>query len=116
MSEASRNAGNPRATASVVVGALALAAVPAGVVLARYSSRVTLLGAGLVAAPLGVVLGVYALVLARRGRETVVRTLGRSGGEGTARLGRALGLLGLLLSLTAGLALAFYGLLVLFAE
>jgi hypothetical protein len=98
------------------VGALAVAAVPVGVVLARYSEQLTLVGAGLVAAPLGVVLGVYGLVLARRGRETVVRTLGRSGGSGSARVGRVLSTVGLCLSITASLALAFYALLVLFAE
>jgi hypothetical protein len=98
------------------VGALALAAVPLGVVLAQYSTRITLVQAGFVAAPLGIALGAYALVLARRGRETVVRTLGRSGGEAAARTGRVLGSAGLCLSITAGLALGFYGLLVLFAQ
>jgi hypothetical protein len=111
-----RHGGNPRATASVLVGACAIAAVPVGVLAARYLEQVTLVGAGLVAAPLGIALGAYAIVLARRGRETAVRTLGRSGGEGTARLGRALGLAGLCVSITAALALAFYGLLTLFAE
>ncbi len=109
-------AGNARATGSVVAAVVALAAVPTGVVLARYSERVTLVSAGVVAAPLGIVLGMYALVLARRARETVLRTLGRSGGVGRARVGRVLGTAGLCLSITAGLALAFYGLLVLFAE
>jgi hypothetical protein len=112
----SSSPGNPRATASVVVGALALAAVPAGILLAQYSTRITLVQSGFVTAPLGIALGAYALVLARRGRETLVRTLGRSGGRGTARAGRILGTVGLCLSLTAGLALVFYGLLVLFAE
>jgi hypothetical protein len=98
------------------VGALALATVPAAVVLARYSEQLTLLGCGLVAAPLGIVLGVYGLVLARRGRETVVRTLGRSGGTTSARVGRVLATAGLCLSITGALALAFYALLVLFAE
>ena len=98
------------------MGALAVAAVPAGIVLAKYSDRVTLVGAGLVTALLGIALGAYALVLARRGRETVVRTLGRSGGGAAARTGRVLGTAGLCLSITAALALAFYGLLVLFAE
>ena len=100
----------------MVVGALALAAVPAGVALAQYSSRITLVGSGFVAAPVGIALGAYALVLARRGRETVVRTLGRSGGGTAARAGRVLGFAGLCLSITAALALAFYGLLVLFAQ
>jgi hypothetical protein len=115
-SSSARRAGNPRATASVVVGLLSLAAAPAGVLLARYSTQVTLVVAGLVAAPLGILLGVYAVVLARRGRETLVRTLGRSGGGRPARAGKALGVAGLCLSVTAALALAFYGLLVVFAE
>jgi hypothetical protein len=111
-----RPAGNPRATASVVAAMVALAAVPAGVVLARYSEQVTLVSSGVASAPLGIVLGMYAVVLSRRARETVLRTLGRSGGTGRAHVGRIIGIAGLCLSITAGLALAFYGLLVLFAE
>jgi hypothetical protein len=90
--------------------------VPLGVVVAEYLEEVTLLVAELVAAPLGVVSGVYAIVLARRGREAVQRMLGRGTGGTAARVGRALGIAGLCLSVTAGLALVFYGLLVLFAE
>jgi hypothetical protein len=85
-------------------------------VLAQYSSRITLVQSGFVSAPIGIALGAYALVLARRGRETLLRTLGRSGGGAAARTGRALGIAGLCLSITAGLALVFYGLLVLFAQ
>jgi len=107
---------NLRAAASVVVGLLAVAAVPAGVALARYSEEVTLVRSGIVSVPVGVLLGLYAIVLARRGRETVERTLGRSRGRGAARAGRALGLAGLCVSITAGLALGFYGLLTLFAD
>ena len=43
-------------------------------------------------------------------------TLGRAGGAVAARTGRALGVVGILLALTAALALAFWGLLSLFAE
>jgi len=42
-------------------------------------------------------------------------TLGRAGGRATARIGRLLGLAGILICATAALALGFYGLLALFA-
>jgi len=51
-----------------------------------------------------------AVILARSARVKVERTLARVG-EGTARLGKWLGLLGICLGLTAALALAFFGLL-----
>jgi hypothetical protein len=106
--------GNPRAAWSVVCGLLSLAAVPAGIVLARETHSVTLVnssGSAVVAA----LLGVSAIVLARRARERVQITLGRAGGAGAARVGRALGVLGLLVGATAALAVGFYGLLTLFA-
>jgi hypothetical protein len=106
---------NPRATWSVVCGLLSLAAVPAGVVLARETRAVTLVNSsGSVAVAL--LLGLSAIVLARRAREHVQITLGRAGGEGAARVGRALGILGVLIGATAALALGFYGLLALFAD
>jgi len=90
-----------------------LAAVPAGVALAR-ETRVTLLqSSGSIA--IAAVLGFAAIVLARRASERIQITLGRAGGAGAARLGRALGILGLLVAATAALALGFYGLLKLFA-
>jgi hypothetical protein len=89
--------------------------VPAGIVLARETDPVTLVNSsGSIAVAL--LLGLSAIVLARRARERVQITLGRVGGEGTARVGRALGLLGLLVGATTALALGFYGLLVLFAD
>ena len=57
----------------------------------------------------------FALILARRARETIQLTLGRAGGAGAARVGRLLGLIGILLAITAGLAVGFWGLLALFA-
>ena len=106
---------NPRARASVVVGVLSLLAVPAGVLLARYSERVTLVQAGISAA-VGLLLGAYAILLARRGRETVEQTIGRSGGARAAHAGRLLGMLGICVALTGALAVGFYGLLTLFAD
>jgi hypothetical protein len=97
-----------------VCGTLSLAAVPAGIVLARETRLVTLVNsAGSVAVAL--LLGLSAIVLSRRARERVQITLGRAGGEATARVGRVLGVLGILVGATAALAIGFYGLLSLFA-
>jgi hypothetical protein len=98
-----------------VCGVLALAAMPAGVVLARQSERVTLVEAtGSIAAAL--ILGWLAIVLARRAREHIQLTLGRARGAGAARIGGLLGLLAVLLGITAALAVGFWGLLTLFAD
>jgi hypothetical protein len=84
-------------------------------VLARETELVTLVrSSGSIA--VAALAGIAAIVLARRAREFVQITIGRAGGETHARLGRALGILGILLGATAGIALAFYGLLTLFAE
>jgi hypothetical protein len=92
-----------------------VAAVPAGIALARETRLVTLVNsAGSVAVAL--LLGFGAIVLARRAREHVQITLGRAGGERSARVGRALGVVGVLFGATAALALGFYGLLALFAD
>jgi hypothetical protein len=92
-----------------------VAAVPAGIVLARETKLVTLVRSSASIA-IAVLLGVAAVVLARRAREYVQITIGRAGGETQARIGRVLGILGVLVAVTAAVALAFYGLLALFAE
>ena len=82
---------------------------------ARELGSVTLIdSSGSVA--VAALLGWAAIVLARRARERVQITLGRAGGEGVARAGRALGILGLIVAGTAALALGFWGLLSLFAS
>jgi hypothetical protein len=88
--------------------------VPAGIVLARETRAVTLVNSS-ASVVVGLLLGFSAILLARRARERVQITLGRAGGEWAARVGRALGILGVLIAVTAALALGFYGLLVLFA-
>ena len=96
-------------------GILSVAAIPAGILVARKFEQVTLLdssGSIVVAA----LLGWWAIILARRGRERIEITLGRAGGKGAVRAGRLLGILGILLACTAALALGFWGLLSLFAE
>jgi hypothetical protein len=106
---------NPRARASLLVGAASALALPAGIALSWYSPAVTLLE-GIGAAGLSLLLGWAALVLARRSEETLALTLGRAGGRVAARWGRLLGLAGICASLTAAMAVAFYGLLTLFAS
>jgi hypothetical protein len=113
-SDAARRA-NPRAVWSVACGLLSLAAIPVGVALARETEAVTLVdSSGSVA--VAALLGFAALVLSRRARERVELTLGRAGGLRAAKLGRALGILGVLVAATAALALGFWGLLAQFAD
>ena len=88
--------------------------MPAGVVLARESQQVTLrLATASIA--IAAALAWSAIILARRAREHVQLTLGRARGEGAARVGRLLGVVGVLLAITAALAVGFWGLLTLFA-
>jgi hypothetical protein len=89
--------------------------MPAGVLLARESERVTLRLATISIA-VALALGWCAIVQARRARERIALTLGRAGGAATARAGRLLGVVGVLLAITAGLAVGFWGLLTLFAD
>jgi hypothetical protein len=106
---------NPSAAASVVLGLLAVLAIPAGVVLSWYSATVTLVEASS-SAGLATIFGLGSIAFSRRGREAFARTIGRSGGEGAARAGRLLGALGVCMGITAGLAVGFYGLLTIFAK
>jgi hypothetical protein len=99
----------------VLAGLVAVAVLPAMIVLSRYSGAIELLHAGF-GIPLAAGLGVLAVILARRARQATERTLGRVGGARAARAGRALGLLGLYLAVTGVLALGFFALLTLFAD
>jgi hypothetical protein len=90
-----------------------LAIPPLGFLAARKLAQVTLVEA--TAATCGsAILGAAAIALARRGLRNVERSLGRLGGEATARVGRLLGAISLVAGLTAALALGFYALLNLF--
>ena len=108
-SNSNRRVRNDRARFSVLFALLSLAAIPA----ALYSTRlkdVNLPQAVGGEAVAGTLLGLIAVLLARSARVQVERTLSRVG-EGTAWVGKWLGLLGLCLGLTAALSLAFFGLL-----
>ncbi len=100
----------------MLVGSLAVIVIPAGILLARQSAAVTMINSGAGSLPAAILLGIAAIVLARRGREYAARTLGRSGGERTAAIGRVLGIAGLCMAVTAAVALGFFGLLTLFAS
>jgi hypothetical protein len=103
---------NDRARFSVVLGLLSLAAIPVAWYSTRFDqvNRAQAVGGEAAA---GTLLGLWALLTARQARVRVERTLARTG-EGAARWGRRLGLLGLCLGLTAALALGFFGLLLLY--
>jgi hypothetical protein len=100
--------------ASVVAGVVGVAAIPAGILVARYT-EVTLLQS---TASIGVAMlfGLYAIVLARRGRERVQMTLGRAEGDTAASIGRILAVVALWGAGAAALAVGFFGLLTLFAS
>ena len=101
---------NPRAKAAVLTGLLAVLCVPGGLALPRYTA--VALFQVVYGFPVPILLGLLAVLQARRAREVLDRTLWRSGGERAAAWGRRLGLLGVCLGITAGLAVGFYWVLV----
>lgn len=92
---------------SLLVGLLAVAALPTAIALAEFDDRYDLLQAGW-AVPVALVLGLVAVLLARRARVRVERTLGRVGGEATARVGRTLGVLAIMFGLSGAIAVGVY--------
>ena len=89
---------------------LGLALPVAAYVAARELTQVRLVQATIATCG-SAVFGLAAIVLARRARRNVARTLGRAGGVGAARAGRILGVLALCVGCAAALALGFYALL-----
>jgi hypothetical protein len=106
----SERARNLAARGSVLLGVLALAVPVVAYAAARQLDRVSLVQAT-AATCASVALGGIAILLARKGRRNIERTLGRAGGAGSARVGRLLGMLGICVGLTAAVALGVYGLL-----
>jgi hypothetical protein len=89
--------------------------MPVAILATRYSESYELLHAGF-AIPLGIALGILSILVARGAlRHDDVR-LGRAGGRRAARVGRALGVLGIALASTGLVALAVYGLLTYLGE
>jgi hypothetical protein len=102
---------NLAAQAAALCGLLAVAALPGGIAAARYLQEVRLLDGAMASVPAAFALGLLAVVAGRRARRRLQLSLGRAGGEGAARAGRALGFVGLYLGCTGGIALGFYELL-----
>lgn len=100
---------NAKAVLGVLFGLLAIAILVAGVL--RTNSETTVDALVVASIPASFVVALIAISLARRGRFTYQRTLGRAGGRGIAALARALGVIALLLSLTGALAIAVFGVL-----
>ena len=91
----------------MLVGLAAVAAIPAAVVAAEVYDVTTLLRSS-VAIPPAFVLSVVAVLLGRKARRDVERTLGRTRGRKLATIGRVLGWVGLYLAVTAAISVATY--------
>lgn len=95
------------AVLSVPAGLVGVAAIPAAVVAAEFYDLATLLESSVSIAP-AAAFSLLAVMLGRRGRLMVERTLGRARGASLAKLGRLLGYFGLYLAVTAGIAVVTY--------
>jgi hypothetical protein len=93
----------------VLAGLASIATLPVAVYLTRFSDSYDLLQAGF-AIPLAAALAFVALSLSRRARRRSALTLG-GGGEGPARVGHVLGVIGLCIAAAAVVSLGVYGLL-----
>ena len=96
------------ARAAVFFGALAVLAIPVGVVAAQLSAQLRLLETLYVAVAVAVVLGLASLYAARRARLNAARTLSAAGGVRFARLAAWAGAYA---GVTGALALGVYGVL-----
>jgi hypothetical protein len=101
---------NHRASLAALLGAAAVLAVPAAVVVARTSAGVSLLDAA-GAIPVAAACGVAALLLARGARGRIRWTLERAGGGGRTRAAVILGVAGICFALSGAIAVGFYELL-----
>ena len=100
---------------SVLVGLLGLATLPVAIAASSWSQRYELLHAAF-AIPAAALLGLFAILLARKARSRLARTLGHPRGSRTARFGRLLGVAAVLLALTAAGSVAVYAVLSLVAD
>jgi|SRR5690242_3861629 len=106
----SARAPNHAARASVLLALLGVALPVVAYAAAHQLQKVSLVQATMASCG-SVVLGGAAILFARRGLRTIERTLGRAGGEGTARVGRLLGVIALCMGLAAAIALGVYAVL-----
>jgi hypothetical protein len=98
------------AWASVLLGLLGLATLPAAIAVTERVDGLSLVESGF-AIPAAILFGLAAVVIGRRVRRRSRQTLSPLAGTRVARLGRVLGYVGLYLALTAALAVGFYAVL-----
>ncbi len=98
------------ARAGIVLGALAVLAIPIGILAAQQSPGLRLLQTLYVAVAAAGVLGLLALVASRRARFRLARSL-HPEHRGLVRWARILAWAGIYAAFTGGLALAIYGVL-----
>jgi undecaprenyl pyrophosphate phosphatase UppP len=97
------------ARAAIVLGVLAVATIPVGVLAAQLSSKLRLLETLYVVVPAAFVLGLLALLAARRARLKAARSV--TAGAGPLRTARIVAWAGAYAGVTGALALAVYGVL-----
>jgi hypothetical protein len=102
---------NHRASMAVLLGLVAVTAVPAGIAVARQTAGISLLDAAW-AIPLAAVCGVAALLFVRGARGRLRVSLERAGGAGRIRAGLFLAVAGLCFALSGAIAVGFYEVLV----
>jgi hypothetical protein len=91
----------------VLLGLAAVATLPAAIVAAERFDVVTLLESSVAIVP-AFVLGLTAVLLGRRAKRAIDRTLGRVRGYKFALVGRFLGYLALYMAVTASISVATY--------
>jgi hypothetical protein len=94
----------------VALGTLAVVAVPIDLLAAQSLQRVRLLESLYVAVPVAVALGLFALLAARRARLAFARSVTQEGRR-LVQAARLLAWMGTWAGVTAGVALAVYGVL-----
>jgi predicted permease len=99
---------NSRAVVAALLGLLAIAAIPCGVLAAQKLASVSLLQSLYVSVPLAILLGLIAVLVARGARLRVARSV-FGGRTRLARLAQILAWTGLWLGITGAVALAVYG-------
>jgi hypothetical protein len=95
------------ARTGVVLGSLAVLAVPVGVVASRFVKGVTLLEGLYYSIPAAILLGLLALVAARRARFSAQRSV-FADRRGPVRSARRLAWLGLYIGVTSAIAVGVY--------
>jgi hypothetical protein len=103
---------NRAARIAIVLGVLALVAIPVGETISKQLKGVGLLEASEFAVPVAFVLGLCAVAAARRARFSLARSVRRTD-EKAVRIARFLAWAGLYVACIGGISLGFYGLLVL---